>query len=603
MRWKARLSGWLALYPEDDPMAPVFRARQIHAALRITPLTMVANLLNALLVGATFWDDVDRWLLGAWVLLVALFVTQGLRAWWRHPSRPTASRHAINRSTMQAALLALAWGVLIVTLIPGASSAQQLLLAIVASGMMSAGGLALATLPMAGTVWVLIFALASFYALIAARFALVAPVGGLLLIYCVILISSVWATARAFASRLLAESKAEQQHQIIGLLLREFEENANDVLWETDARGYLTRITSRLQAALGLPAEKLTAAPLASLLATQQGGLSSDDHLSLATLRDRLSQQAPFRDVVVPVFTGGQKMWWSLTAKPQFDNHGRQSGWRGVASNVSERVLAQEALRTQHERLEVLVQERTTKLNQALNAAEAANRAKSLFLSSMSHELRTPLNAVLGYSQLMRMNKEASAETLTSAAEIESAGKHLLALVNDILDLARIESGKLEVHIENVELSGVLAESRRTLASLAQGHGVTLEIPDLSALLKADPLRLRQVMFNLLSNAIKYNRAGGRVSVHGEPRPEQRYRITVRDTGHGIATHRMGELFQPFNRMGAEHGTIEGTGIGLVITKTLVEAMDGRIGAESVAGQGSAFWFELPLADGTSQPA
>jgi PAS domain S-box-containing protein len=424
----------------------------------------------------------------------------------------------------------------------------------------------------------------------------------LLVIYCVILISSVWATARAFASRLLAESKAEQQHQIISLLLREFEENANDVLWETDARGYLTRISSRLETAFGLPADKLASAPLVSLLEAQQGGLSSGDHLSLAVLRDRLSQQAPFRDAVVPVFTGGQKMWWSLTAKPLFDNHGRRSGWRGVASNVTERVLAQEALRTQHERLEVLVQERTTKLNQALNAAEAANRAKSLFLSSMSHELRTPLNAVLGYSQLLRMNKDASPDTLASAAEIESAGKHLLALVNDILDLARIESGKLEVHIEEVDLSGVLAESRRTLASLAQGHSVTLDIPELAVLLRADPLRLRQVMFNLLSNAIKYNRTGGHVSVQGELGPDQRYRITVRDTGHGIAAERMGELFQPFNRMGAEHGAIEGTGIGLVITKTLVEAMDGRIGAESTLGQGSAFWVELPLATREPQP-
>jgi hypothetical protein len=255
MRWTARLSGWLALYPEDDPMAPVFRARQIHAALRITPLTMVANLLNALLVGATFWDDVDRWLLGAWVLLVALFVTQGLRAWWRHPSRPTASRHAINRSTMQAALLALAWGVLIVTLIPGASSAQQLLLAIVASGMMSAGGLALATLPMADgsdSPW--------------HRCTHSRPVAQVARPSC----SQhpdlhVW-PPRARSLPVCWRSP-EQQHQIIGLLLR---------VWETPMtclgdRGYLTR---SLVPKFGAAGREMTAAPLASLLAAQPGGVS-----------------------------------------------------------------------------------------------------------------------------------------------------------------------------------------------------------------------------------------------------------------------------------------------------------------------------------------
>jgi signal transduction histidine kinase len=152
------------------------------------------------------------------------------------------------------------------------------------------------------------------------------------------------------------------------------------------------------------------------------------------------------------------------------------------------------------------------------------------------------------------------------------------------------------MHIENVRLAGVLDETRRTFAPQAQLRGITLHIPELDVRLRADPVRLRQVMFNLVSNAIKYNSDAGKVSVHGAPVPGQRYRLTVRDTGRGIPENHMGELFQPFNRMGAEGGNIEGTGIGLVITKTLVESMGGCIGAESIAGEGSAFWVELPLA-------
>lgn len=586
---------FFALYPDDESAAPAFRAKQLQVVLRMTPLTMLANLLNALLIGATFWDHASHWLLSGWVLLVIFASVQGMRALWRQPIRPTASRRALRRTMMHASVLALLWGILTVLLFPGASGPQQLLLATLITGMMSAGGFALATLPVAGTAWVLILTLASFIAIMTAEFPLAASVGSLLLIYGFIVTASVWATAHTFCSRLLAEARTEQQNQVIGLLLRDFEENASDVLWEIDARGYLTHISSRLEEAFGLTAAELTTAPLISLLAAT-GADSTEDGQYRAVLAHRLVQLTPFRDLIVPLFASGEKRWWSLTAKPLYDARGEPRGWRGVASNVTERMQAQEALRTQHERLEVLVQERTTKLNQALNAAEAANRAKSLFLSSMSHELRTPLNAVLGYAQLLGMNKDAGKDTLEGAAEIENAGNHLLALVNDILDLARIESGKLEIHLEDVELSSVLAEARRTLAPQAQLRGITFDVPELHVLLRADTVRLRQVLFNLISNAIKYNRDGGRVSVHGESRPERRYRITVRDTGQGIAAERLGELFQPFNRLGAERGPIEGTGIGLVITKTLVESMDGSIGFESVTGQGSTFWVELPLA-------
>jgi PAS domain S-box-containing protein len=593
--WKQSLSSYLQLYPDDDALAPAFRAKQLRAVLRMTPLTMLANLLNAALIGVNFWDLSNHWLLSAWMAMVAFAAIQGIRARWRKPSRPTASRKALRRATVHAALLALLWGLLTASLFPDASGPQQLLLAVMLSGMMSAGGLALATLPLAGTAWVLILTLSSFAAILQGEFPMRGPVSLLLLIYSVTMIASVWSTARSFASRLMAEATSEQQNQVIGLLLRDFEENASDVLWEIDASGHLNHISKRVEEALGLSAAKLSKAPLISLLAENLKDDPPASRQYLVELISRLEQGISFRDLLMPVTTSGQKRWWSLTAKPLYDARGQALGWRGVASNVTERMQAQEAMRTQHERLEVLVQERTAKLNQALTAAEAASRAKSLFLSSMSHELRTPLNAVLGYAQLLGMSGDASQETRESVAEIESAGKHLLALVNDILDLARIESGKLEMNIEDVELSGALAEARRVLAPLAQRRGITLDLPEQPVVLRADTVRLRQVLFNLITNAIKYNRDGGRVSVTGELVAQHQYRITVRDTGFGIPPERLGELFQPFNRIGAERGSVEGTGIGLVITKTLVESMDGLIGVESVVGEGCAFWVELPL--------
>lgn len=229
-------------------------------------------------------------------------------------------------------------------------------------------------------------------------------------------------------------------------------------------------------------------------------------------------------------------------------------------------------------------------------AAEAANLAKSSFLSSMSHELRTPLNAILGYAQLLALNEAASPDLMQSGAEIEKAGRHLLALINDILDLSRIEAGRVTLHLETVDFAEILAECLPFLEGHAQSRRISLHLPQESAVLLADRMRLRQVLLNLLSNAVKYNVVGGRVSVLGVHQPERRYRILVTDTGSGIAAERLGDVFQPFNRIGAERRNIEGTGIGLSITRSLVELMSGQIGVESSEGVGSTFWIELPLA-------
>ena len=249
-----------------------------------------------------------------------------------------------------------------------------------------------------------------------------------------------------------------------------------------------------------------------------------------------------------------------------------------------------------------LAEERVIK---AKEAAEKANRAKSEFLSSMSHELRTPLNAILGFAQLIGMDEGISREHQSNLTEIKKAGQHLLQLVGDVLDLAKIESGRMTMNIEPLSPVSILNEAFALLKVQAESKGVQLclQTNDLSdRTVFADRMRLKQVFLNLLGNAIKYNRESGRVSVSCSV-IEEFFRVTVEDTGRGIPAERQAEMFQPFNRLGAELGNIEGTGVGLVITSQLMAHMQGRIDFTSEEGQGSCFWVDMPLEqDRTTRP-
>jgi CheY-like chemotaxis protein/nitrogen-specific signal transduction histidine kinase len=237
-------------------------------------------------------------------------------------------------------------------------------------------------------------------------------------------------------------------------------------------------------------------------------------------------------------------------------------------------------------------------LNQAKEEAEKANAAKSEFLSRMSHELRTPLNAILGFGQLLQMQKLPPAQN-DRIGHIVSAGRHLLDLINEVLDIARIEAGRVELSLEPVHVADTVCETLNLVRPLAAQKGITISpVPDGNPLhqehVMADRQRFKQVLLNLLSNAVKYNRPDGTVSLTYREVGDKRLRIEVSDTGSGIPPEKFARLFVAFDRLGAEQSDVQGTGLGLALSKRLTEAMNGSIGVDSTPGAGTTFWIELP---------
>jgi PAS domain S-box-containing protein len=259
---------------------------------------------------------------------------------------------------------------------------------------------------------------------------------------------------------------------------------------------------------------------------------------------------------------------------------------------------ARQRVETERARLDQALQDKNAELESAKFVAEKANLAKSDFLSSMSHELRNPLSAILGFAQLMESGSPSpTASQKRSIDQILQAGWYLLELINEILDLALIESGKLSLSLEPILLTEVMLECQDMIEPQAQKRGISVAFPqfDTPYFVKADRTRVKQVFINLLSNAIKYNRAHGTVVVEYVTSLPGRIRVCVKDTGEGLTSEQLAQLFQQFNRLGREASAEEGTGIGLVMTKRLIEMMGGSIGVQSTVGTGSVFWVELAL--------
>ena len=263
---------------------------------------------------------------------------------------------------------------------------------------------------------------------------------------------------------------------------------------------------------------------------------------------------------------------------------------------IREKLVRSDTEATASKRFEQALQETNVEMESAKSAAEKANLAKSDFLSGMSHELRSPLNAILGFAQLMDTASPPPSDIQKeSITQILQAGWHLLKLINEILDLSVVESGKVSLSLEPVSLPEVLLECQTMMEAQAQQRGIVMTFPQFEqpSFVWADQTRLKQIVINLLSNAIKYNRANGQVTVDYTVVSTECIRISFKDTGAGLSPEKIAQLFQPFNRLGQEAGIVAGTGIGLVVTKQLVELMDGVMGIDSTVDQGSVFWVEL----------
>ena len=343
-----------------------------------------------------------------------------------------------------------------------------------------------------------------------------------------------------------------------------------DALMTTDPEGIITDVNQQMEALTGCCREELIGTPFKNYF--------TDPERAEAGIKRVVSEKKVTDFELTARAKDGQETVVSYNASNFYDHDGVLQGVVAAARDVTER-----------KRLD-------QELESAKSAAEKANLAKSEFLSSMSHELRSPLNAILGFAQLLESEFPPPTPVQKEGInEILQSGWHLLTLINEILDLAKVESGHAPLSQEPVSLAEVILECQRMIGPQAQQGGISMSFPlvDNPYYVRADRTRVKQVLINLLSNAIKYNIKQGAIVVTCAESVPGRIRVSIRDTGRGLSPELLSQLFQAFNRLGQEAGGVEGTGIGLVLAKRLVELMGGVIGVESTVGVGSVFWFEL----------
>ena len=373
------------------------------------------------------------------------------------------------------------------------------------------------------------------------------------------------------------QKKLDQRLRDQQFYTRSLIESNIDAIMTTDPSNIITDVNKQMESLTGCTRDELIGAPFKNYFTDPD---QAEESINLVLIKKKV------KDYELTVLARDRRETVvSFNANTFYDRNRTLQGVFATARDVTERKRNEKAL-----------QETNIALEGAKSVAEKANLAKSDFLSSMSHELRSPLNAILGFAQLMEsaspLPTDSQKENITQILE---AGWHLLKLINEILDLSVIESGRISLSPESVSLSELMSECQAMMEPQAQQRGIIVSFPrfDKPVFVRADRTRLKQIVINLLSNAIKYNKEKGTVAVSCTVTAPERIRISVKDTGAGLPPEKLAQLFQPFNRLGQEAGGVAGTGIGLVVTKQLAELMGGVLGVESTVGRGSVFWCEL----------
>ena len=361
---------------------------------------------------------------------------------------------------------------------------------------------------------------------------------------------------------------------------RDFAMSASDWFWEMGPDNRLTYLSERFGEVTGVSRGLVLGMTRHEFVAASEIEKNLDKWN--AHTRD-LEAQRPFHNFEYNIVRkDGSQASISVSGMPYFSSEGEFLGYRGAGVDVTARKRAEADLRN------------------AKEEADRANLAKSEFLSSMSHELRTPLNGILGFAQLLEYDPAAplTEDQKDKADQIIKSGHHLLELIDQVLDLARVEAGKVAISIEDLDVCEVIDECVPLIATMADKGGISFIYDKndcFDVLVRGDRTRLKQVLLNLLSNAVKYNHVEGSITVSAQVSNANMVRITVADTGFGIAEDQQAKLFVPFERLGHETSEIEGTGIGLTVTRELIHLMEGEIGFESEIGKGSSFWIDIPL--------
>ena len=391
-----------------------------------------------------------------------------------------------------------------------------------------------------------------------------------------------------------ARKASEEDQQQLSQRLRDnqfytrslFESNV-DAIMTTDPSGIITDVNRQM--------EELTDSTRYELIGSPFKKFFTNPDLAEAGIKLVLFKKKITNYELEVVSRIGKQTAVSFNATTFYDRDRKLQGVFAAARDITERKL-----------LDLALQEKNSELESARLIADKANLAKSEFLSSMSHELRSPLNAILGFAQLMESDSATLSPTHQEGVEqILEAGWHLLKLINEILDLAKVESGQITISQEPVSLAEVLRECQTMIEPQAQENNIHLIFPTFAtpSFVRADRTRIKQVLLNLLSNAIKYNSDPGEIEVSYRELGSGNVRVSIMDTGIGLLPEHLEQLFVPFNRLGQDEGSEQGTGIGLVVAKRLVELMGGAIGVDSTVGEGSVFWFELPSSAAPELPA